>query len=77
MTISEFVQWHQKEHGCSPAFLPPTITGPAHAPAVEVELQYYGLACGEFSVIGKGANQKIARQNAVDTACQEMFGDES
>jgi len=62
MEIGEFNEAHQKAFGYSPRFGTPQRSGPDHRPEVSVTLEVEGAK----PVTGKGSNQKLARQDAVD-----------
>lgn len=62
MTIGEFNEAHQKTFGYSPRFGEPQRSGPDHCPEVSVTLEVNGVE----PITGKGSNQKLARQDAVD-----------
>ena len=62
MTIAEFNEAHQKAFGYSPRFGAPRRSGPDNRPEVSVTLEVEGVE----PITGKGSNQKLARQDAVD-----------
>ena len=62
MTIGELKEANKKAFGYSPRFGMPQRSGPDHRPEVSVTLEVEGAN----PVTGKGSNQKLARQDAVD-----------
>ena len=62
LSIAEFNEAHQSAFGYSPKFGVPVRKGPDHCPEVSVTLEVEGVRM----VLGKGTNQKVARQDAVD-----------
>jgi len=62
MTIAQFNEAHQSAFEYSPKFGVPVRKGPDHCPEVSVTLEVEGVRM----VVGKGTNQKVARQDAVD-----------
>ncbi len=66
LTIAKFNEAHQRAFGCAPEFGAPERDGPDHCPVVSVSLDIEGVPL----IIGRGSNQKLARQDAVN----QVFG---
>ena len=65
LTVAEFNETHQLAFGRAPEFGVPSKDGPDHRPVVSVALTIDDFA---LAIIGKGSNQRVARQDAVDQA---------